>query len=222
MKMPEQDAITIRHADVNDLTDADYEMMAGLSRAAFAEYKKQSNLNFRGVTMTGEMVRKMAEKGTHFVILYYKGEPVAYGGSRLIKKGELTMLHGDGLACLPNYRGLKLGLRIAQLKEQWGVEQGADYCELDTSCKAVKARRFHEANGYKNWGYVHHATTNYYSVIMRKEIRAHWPEKQRRKNLLVTWVRCRLQYRESGEPRRFSRFLCRVWDSLCYHLYLTR
>lgn len=202
--------ITTRTADVSTLTQEDYEMMAALSRAAFAEYKKEAGLNFRGVTMTADMVRELAEKGTFFVIVYKDGKAVAYGSSRIVTNDQgHRILHGEGLACHPDYRRLKLGWHIAQIKEAWGREQGADYFLLDTSCKAAKAIAFHKRNGYKVWGYTHHATTNYYSVIMRKEARMHWGEWERRKSILLSWIRAHMCWDEAGNPRYIGQKLLR-------------
>lgn len=200
--------ITTRKADVTTLTQEDYEMMAALSRAAFSEYQKESGLKMRGVAMTADMVRDLAEQGTFFAIVYKDGKAVAYGGCRIITNAlGHRILHGEGLACHPDYRRLRLGWHIAQIKEDWGREQGADYFLLDTSCKAAKAIAFHKRNGYKVWGYTHHDTTNYYSVIMRKEAHMHWSEWERRRSVLTSWIKTHASWDEAGHPRRLGRFL---------------
>lgn len=206
----ENDDFTIRFADVTNLTEADYETLAALSRAAFSEYKKESDLNFRGVTMKGENVRAQAEKGTRFVIICKDGEPIAYGGSRMIHKDGHTYMHGEGLACHPAYRRHRLGWRIAQLKEDWGREQGAEFFDLDTSCKAAQAIAFHKKNDYKVWGYTHWNTTNYYSVIMQKDVTRKRSEWKRYKSIILSWLYTHMSYNEAGEPRRFGLFIRRA------------
>lgn len=212
------DDITIRFADVTNLTDADYDVLAALSRAAFSEYKKESDLNFRGVTMTGDTVRAQAEQGTRFVIVYKDGVAIAYGGSRMIQRDGHTYMHGEGLACHPNYRRLHLGWRIAQLKEDWGREQGAEFFELNTSCKAAKALAFHKKNKYKLWAYTHFSTTNYYSVILQKDVTLRRSEWQRYKSVITSWIHVHLSVNEAGEPRRFG-LMIRHLGGFFLHLF---
>lgn len=208
--------LTIRFADVSDLTDADYEELAALSRAAFSEYKQESNLDCRGVTMSSAHVRAQAEGGTRFVIAYKDGAAIAYGGSRMVKDSGTLYMHGEGLACHPEYRRLHLGWKIAQLKEDWGREQGAVYFDLDTSCKAAKALAFHKKNGYKVWAYVHHGNTNYYSVVLQKDVTIHRPEWRRYLSVVKSWIRVHLSVNEAGAPRPVGSCLCRIIRGMCH------
>lgn len=200
--------LTTRFADVSCLSGEDYEKMAELSRMAFGEYKKDSDLNLRGVTMNGDYVRHQAEYGTRFVMIYQQEKLIAYGGSRMMKDAQgHRYMYGEGLAIHPEYRRLRLGWRVARLKEDWGREQGAEYFELTTAAKALQAIRFHRRNQYQIWNYTHFSTTNYYSVVMRKDVSMGWTEWKRRKALVKSWVRTKLSWDEAGNPRRVGRAL---------------
>lgn len=197
--------LIIRYANVDDLTSEDYEEMADVSRAAFAEYKRKLNLNFRGVTMRADYLREQAKKGVSFINMYHEGKLIAYCGMELHNDSHgIACVHMQGIATHPQYRRLHLGRRLTQLFEQWGIEQGAAYFELNTSCKAVQALLFHRSNRYEPWAYTHFSTTNYYSVIMRKPVTLRWSEWRRRRSLVSTWIHTHLTWDEAGNRRRFG------------------
>lgn len=203
--------LTVRFADVTNLTDADYEVMAALSRDAFSEYKKESNLNFRGVTMTAAYVRGLANRGTHFFLVYSGDKLLAYCGAEMMtdRQGRRYM-HSQGIATHPEYRRMHLGRRLTRLREQWGREQGAEFFDLDTSCKAAQALAFHKKNEYKVWAYIHHANTNYYSVIMQKDVTVQRTEWQRYKSVICSWIKVHLSVNEAGEPRPVGAFFHKI------------
>lgn len=198
--------LIIRYANVDNLACEDYEKMAEVSRAAFAEYKKDKNLNFRGVTMTADDVHRLAEKGVCFINIYQEEKLIAYCGAELrTDPGDgAVFVHMQGIAIHPQYRRLHIGKHLTQLREKWGVEQGAEYFELNTSCKATQALRFHRSNQYKPWAYTHFSTTNYYSVIMRKSVTQRWSEWGRWRSLVSTWIHTHLTWDEAGNRRRFG------------------
>lgn len=204
LKMIDGD-LTIRYADADNLTAEDYEEMSAVSRAAFSEYKAAKNLNFRGVTMTADYVREQAKHGICFINLYLEKKLIAYCGTeiRTDSRGR-NYMYCQGIAVHPEYRRMHLGRHLIGLRDRWGAEHGAEYFELNTSCKAIQAIRFHQSNQYKPWAYTHFSTTNYYSVIMRKSLTLHWSECERWRSLVFTWIYSHLSWNEAGNRRPFG------------------
>lgn len=189
----------IRIASVQELTEEECEILADVSRRAFAEYKGD-NINFRDAEMTAAQLHGMCADMTFF-IMYIDGVVVGYSRGFLQKTAEGIKLWCEGNCSLPEYRRYSPGVMLAKAREKWAIERGATYGVLCTSCLAKKAIRYHHANGYRNWYYTHLAGKNYNSIGMRKDYGKPLSEYRRLKHLFRTWLQVAWRYKSDGSPR---------------------
>lgn len=192
----------IRVASAEELTPAEYEVLADISRRSFAEYKGD-DINFRDAEMTAEQLRQQVIGETLF-IMYSEGTAAGYARGVLRPTAEGVMLRCEGNCSLPEFRRYSPGVLLTKAREKWAIEQGAVYSELDTSCRAKKAIAYHHANGYKNWYYIHYDGKTYNSIAMRKDYGQPYPTHKRLKRLFRTWLSIFWHFKSNGTPRRFN------------------
>lgn len=189
----------IRIVAADELSEADYEILADVSRRSYEEFRSD-DINARDVDMTVEQLRRLVEGMTLF-IMYIDGVVAGYARGLLRETEEGAQLDCEGNCSLPEYRRYSPGAMLTRAREKWAIEHGAVYSVLCTSCRAKKAIRYHHANGYKNWRYLHIDGKNYINIAMRKDYGKPYPTYKRLKHLLRTWLQVTWRYKSDGSPR---------------------
>lgn len=76
----------------NELTSKDFEELASISRAAFAEHKQQG-INFRDTTITGDEMAQSLTQGRDTVFIFYLEErAVGYMRGHIKREDDTTYL----------------------------------------------------------------------------------------------------------------------------------
>lgn len=176
------------------------ELIADLTRRAFAKYKVQS-INMRGVTMTGAKLQESLRKGNETIfVLYEEDMPVAYERGRVeTDQWGVCRQCIEGLATLPECAGRGYASQLVKACEAWAIQQGAVYACVDTSNRAEATKKFYHSRGYQDWYYRHLKGRSYVSIYMRKDYGAPYPAWRRMLRLWVSHLRVRSQYTEYGQ-----------------------
>lgn len=201
----------------NELPVEWLEQLAAVTREAFAEYGVQG-INFRGVDMSADLLqRSLARTEQHIFILWIEGKIAGYCRGYIEKKDGYAVLKCEGIAIPPKYRNPMYARMLDRERERWGKAQGATCAVLNTSVKAASAKKFHHANGYKDYGYTHFEGKRYLSVLMRKDYGEPYPEARRRIGLVKSWLLMRLVFTRNGEERLWHRLKDRLLGKGMFH-----
>lgn len=147
---------------------AEWRELSKLTREAFSEHKS------RGLRMLPCEVD--AERLSQFLancqlILVLRGDaPIAYLAYIIHQDGENKFLECRIVATSPHHKNYGLGKKLFKLQQERAEEAGCHYMRTDTSCKAAGARAYHHACGFEDWYFTHWTTTNYYTIVLRKEL----------------------------------------------------
>lgn len=189
----------IEHYHYSSLSPEQLEVIADVTRRAFAKYKEQG-INMRGVTMTGERLLQSLREGDETVFLLYEEDVlVAYGRGMVQKDADgVLFLRAEGLATLPECAGKGYASQLVKARETWAQEQGAAYARLDTSNRAEATKQYHHSRGYKDWYYRYFDGRSYISIYMRKDYGAPYPAWRRLLRLWCSYLWVRAQYTQQG------------------------
>ena len=200
----------IKQYNHNELTDSDFEELASLSRAAFAEHLKQ-DINFRDTTITGaEIKRDILRTGDTVFAYYLEGKMAGYARRIKIARESHVYVKCNGMATMPECRGLHIGRQLTEATLAWAKGQGAEYMLLDTSTRAKRIVAYHHDHGYKDWYYGHWPEKNYISVFMRRDLGKPYPAIMRIARLMASWCAIHNQYTYYGQERTIYKF----WKTL--------
>lgn len=201
----------IKQYRCNELTAADFETLAAISRAAFAEHKQQG-IDFRDTTITGdEMAQSLTQGGDTVFVYYLEGRAVGYCRGHIRCQDNTKHLLHDGIATMPECRKMHIGRKLTDEMEAWAVWEGAEYALLNTSDRAERIKAYHHAHGYKNWYYGHWSGKSYISVFMRKDLGKPYPRIKRLARLWASWIKVHARYTRHGKnrlPFRAYGYLC--------------
>lgn len=119
---------------------------------------------------------------------------IEWGELSILTKSAFAEHKAKGLNMLPSYAD------DAQLAR---FLAGCLYLQTDTSCKAKSSRSYHRSCGFEDWYYTHWRTTNYYSIVMRKDLP---PGKRmsrfrRYKSLVQSYLSVHFRYSTEGKER---------------------
>lgn len=190
-----------------DLSAEDWEEILTVTHAAFAEHA-QKGINMAPCTNTMEQHKLFLNNCQIFLIREDK-KIIAYNAGRVERNGQHSYFQVRLTCVLPNYKGKGLGKKVHALLEKWAIEHNCQYLQTDTSCKAKSSLAYHHACGFEDWYYTHWRNTNYYSIVLRKEL----PEgrrmsrKLRYKSLIRSYFSIHFRYRENGQERRCYKWI---------------
>lgn len=204
----------IKQYRYNELTAEDFDELATISRAAFAEHKLKG-INFRDTTITGvEMAQSFTQGGDTVFIYYLERRAVGYCRGHIDSHGSAKYLLNDGMATMPECRKMHIGRKMTDEMEAWAVREGAEYALLNTSDRAKRIKAYHHAHGYKDWYYGHWSGKSYISVFMRKDLGKPYPRIKRLARLWASWIKVHARYTRYGKNRLPFRALRYLRDKL--------
>lgn len=189
------------------LTPSEWEEILELTHAAFAEHQARG-LRMSPCSITLVEHQKFLESCQIFQIRH-NGVLVAYKAGFVVHHKDSTYFQVRLTCVSPESKGKGLGKRVHRLLEDWAVNQGCRYLLTDTSCKAAGSRAYHRACGFEDWYFKHWPTTNYYTIVLRKEL----PEgrrmsrKMRYKSLIQSYISVHFRYKENGEERMLYKWI---------------
>lgn len=191
----------IKSYKYNELTSKDFEELASISRAAFAEHG-QRGINFRDTTITAsEIAKSLAQENDTVFIFYIDGKTAGYTRGRLSRHKGKLVAYNDGIAVLPEHRGKQIGRLLNQEFHEWAKQGGALYATLSTSCRAQRIVAYHHSQGYKDWFYAYIAGKTYISVFMRKDFGKPSSRISRLLLLYTSWCVIHAMYTKYGQER---------------------
>lgn len=196
----------IQSIHYTELSAEQLEDLAGVARAAFAEYKADG-INYMHITVTGEMLRKSMESDNQTAFIYTRGDGRVMGFCRgaVMSDENGKWLYAAGMAVLPECRRQGIGNKLVQYREDWARKQGATYARVGTSDRAPKPKAFHHKCGYKDWYYFHLAERSYIQIYMRKDFGEPYPTAKRLARLYSSWLLTRAIFTRKGELRLWYR-----------------
>ena len=208
--MSEQEEAT-RHA--SKLEAEEWDEILKLTHAAFAEHLQKGICMFP-CTASMEQYKEFL-KDCQISMIRIDGKLAAYKAGFIMNHPDHTHLQMRATSVHPSYKGKGLGKKVHRLLEDWATKEGCAYMQTDTSCKAKSSQAYHHSCGFEDWYYVSHPTTNYYSIVMRKEL----PEgrkmsrKLRYSSLVRSFLTIHLLYKANGQERSLYKWLKRLIQS---------
>lgn len=191
----------------SSLTTGEWEELSELTREAFSEHKKRGLRMLPCDADAGKLSRFLAD--CQLILFYNYERPIAYLAYIIHKEGDIHFLENRLAATSIHHKKHGLGKQLFKIQQNRAEEAGCLYMQTDTSCKATGARAYHHACGFEDWYYTHWRNTNYYSIVLRKEL----PEgrrmsrKLRYKSLIHSYISVHFRYRENGQERRFYKWI---------------
>ena len=198
---------------VNELSPTQWEEILELTHAAFSEHLQRGICMFP-CTASMEQYKEFL-KDCQISAIRIDGKLVAYKAGVIMNHPDHTHLQMRAIGVHPSCKGQGLGKQVHRLLEAWAHKEGCAYMQTDTSCKAKSSRAFHRSCGFEDWFYVSHPTTNYYSIVMRKEL----PEGRRMSrmlrytSLIRSYIRIHMLYKANGQERFLYRWKKRLFSS---------
>lgn len=92
---------------------------------------------------------------------------------------QQLILHEKYLECgliavSSNYKRCGIGTIIFNKSEQFAYKKNCEYMIADTATKAKSSVLWHLNNGYFKYKMRSFPSTNYYSIVFRKQLKPHW------------------------------------------------
>lgn len=191
----------------SSLTTGEWEELSELTREAFSEHKKRGLRMLPCDADAGKLSQFLAD--CELILISDSGRTVAYLAYIIHQAGGMKFLEYRLAATSIHHKKHGLGKQLFKIQLNRAEEAGCLYMQTDTSCKAAGARAYHHACGFEDWYYTHWRNTNYYSIVLRKEL----PEgrrmsrKLRYKSLIRSYLSVHFRYRENGQERRFYKWI---------------
>lgn len=195
-------------------TDFSLEEVLRLIKESFQE-RLLDGLNFTCSRMSIEQFRQRVSDGVVFVAID--------DGKKLVGTGSLHVYIDDAicrygyveyLAVHPAYKRSGIGSMILNAQMKYLEERKCLYALSDTAVGATSSVRCHLKNGFKKIGVESYRSTDYYSILFRKNI---VPSKKWDNRLFTSFVyfrSCiskRLFYKPNGQKRAwFNWFVSKV------------
>lgn len=183
--------------------------MTLITRLAFDEHA-QNGLNMLPCNATYETMQRMLQ-GCQVFLIKSNEQLVAFNAGRLMNDGDKKYLYRAITSVHPNFKRRGLGKMAHNLFETWARENGCSYLVTDTSCKAHSSHAYHKAMGFEDWQYASWPNTNYYTVILKKDLTDNPPSKfQKRITLIKSYICVHLKWDCNGKER----LIYRIWRKL--------
>ncbi len=197
--MKEQDGRMAQYDIRNaaDVSDEEWEELAGLTRDSFREREKQG-LRMKPNQIYGEGLKYWARGARVIVARVDKVCAYALYSVRTEPSG-IKFAYLDLIAVSPKYKRAGWGMLLMEKLEQECLSCGCIYIGSDTSELAESSVRFHLKCGFEKWSYAHYGHTNYYSVCFRKYLQKKYRPYFYRVRCLFDWIWVRMRCRESGQ-----------------------
>lgn len=195
------------------LTDNQWKELLTVTHSSFKEHHLKG-LHMLPCTVTLERYKQFLRNCQVFIVKK-ADKIVAYNAGRLIQEQNITYVSVQISCVLPSHKRQGLGKLIHQALEDWATNQGCRYLLIDTSCKAKSSLAYHHSCGFENWLFTHWTNTNYYSIILRKELPVgkKMSRKLRYKALIKSYIATHFRYTENGKERFIYRWLKRIFST---------
>lgn len=193
-----------------NLTPTEWEEILQLTHAAFAEHQERG-LQMAPCTITLEEHQKFLTNCQVFQIRH-NGILIAYKAGFVVQHNDVTYFQVRLTCVSPEHKGKGLGRKVHKQLEDWAVSQGCQYLQTDTSCKAKGSKAYHHACGFEDWYYTSWPTTNYYSIVLRKELPngKKMSRKLRYTSLVQSYITTHFRYDRKGNERFLYKWMKKV------------
>ena len=183
----------------DSLVSSDWEWLLDMTHKSFAEHA-QDGLTMLSCSCSLELLQRRLS-GNKLIVAECDGKIVGYYCVSIIKNAGQRVLKCVTMAVHPDYKRRGIGKSLHARALELGRQNECAYAILDTSCRAARTRAAHRAAGYRDWYYTHYSNANYYSIIMRKDLKEHLSPCSRFKSLVISWLKLHLKMNEKGELR---------------------
>lgn len=190
---------TERQAD--SISATEWEELSALTRSAFSEHKAKG-LNMLPSYADGPRLARFLED-CQLILALNKTQIIAIYAYAIHRLGRSKFIDLRIAAISPQCKRMGIGRKMFNHVQKKAEEAGCLYLQTDTSCKAKSSRAYHQSCGFENWYYTHWRTTNYYSIVMRKELPPgkRMPRFQRYKSLVQSYLSVHFRYNTEGQER---------------------
>lgn len=191
-----------------NLGDADWDKITELTHASFQEHAERG-LTMLNVACSADFLKKRCLDGT-LILASYNEQPVGYYCYAIQSCDNKKVFKGITMAVHPQFKRKGISRQLHAHAREQAEQSRCAYGILDTSCDAPSARAAHRAVGYKDWYYTHFSNANYYSIVMRLDLKEEISTKSRYKALVFSWLKQHLTMNKNGRLR----LLYRAWLKL--------
>lgn len=141
--------------------------------------------------------------GCQLILALNETQIVAVFAYAIHREGSSKFIDLRIAAISPQCKRMGIGRKMFNHVQKKAEEAGCLYLQTDTSCKAKSSRSYHRSCGFEDWYYTHWRTTNYYSIVMRKDLP---PGKRmsrfrRYKSLVQSYLSVHFRYSTEGKER---------------------
>lgn len=196
-----------RSVSADQLTADEWQEILDITHAAFSEHRERG-LHMKPCNVTLEEHQAFLEDCQVFQIKE-NNKLIAYKAGKIQTSGNHKFFQVRLTCVSPVHKGKGLGKKVHIMLEDWALAQGCVYLRTDTSCKAKSSYAYHHACGFEDWYFTHWRTTNYYSIVLRKELPAgkRMARRERYKSLFLSYITTHLFYDENGRERICSKWI---------------
>lgn len=175
-----------------------WEQITELLHLAFSCHV-QTGLKYSACDQTAYYTQKRVGNGICFIVML---NDVLVGTATLHIQGKKS--HLSQVATHPDYRCYRIGIKLQNYIDSYLREMNVQALFCDTAIKARKVVSWYLQTGWQKVGLRSYRTTNYYSVVLRKNICG------RKYMVAETWIRlvfssiiCYIVFRRNGAIRLF-------------------
>lgn len=180
-----------------------------LLHEAFAEHSR-NGLVYSASTQSDEHTRKRVGNGVCLVAMYNNklvGTATFHIQNKLIHIGQV--------AVHPNYRKFGIGLKLQYYIFEFARRNRINALICDTSEKAVRVVKWYLKQGWQKVGVCSHKTTNFYSIVLRRQVCGKKYSKLEAKcRFYLSWIYCHIKTDEYGEMRRIAKPIYKIYKIL--------
>lgn len=155
-----------------DETNITYDQIVNLMHESFEE-RLQQGLNFTCSFMTVEQYKEKNTDGIIFVAVDDQNNNLLGTAVVHVKQDEDNVLYGykEDVAVSPLAKRCGIGTMLEKEIEKLCEQTGCEYMICDTAVGALSSVKYHLKNGYKIIALRSYSSTNYFSYILRKQIK---------------------------------------------------
>ncbi|MBQ9219039.1 MAG: GNAT family N-acetyltransferase [Muribaculaceae bacterium] len=152
--------------------DVSWDEIAHLLHNSFEE-RKQQGLNFTCSSVTADMLERQNANSIVFVALL-QNELIGTVSMKIMQFKSYQYAYHYNLAVAPDYKGKGIADMLFNKFIENAINNECSFIKSDTAERAYSSVSWHKKNGFCPITIRSYGSTNYYSILFRKQLKYHW------------------------------------------------
>lgn len=149
-----------------------WEDLADLLHESFKERLDQG-LRFTCSFMSAQDIERKCKDAVVLIALDKDNDNLLAGTVAFKKLTESRAEHFN-LAVSPSYKHAGVATKLLKALTDLAIQNGCDHIVSDTADRATSSVAWHKKNGFYPVSLRSFGSTNYYSILFRKQLKRHW------------------------------------------------